>query len=82
MASLQHVHLCNALLCCGNEFLELLELKSLVSLTLTACTPAGKHASQVIAAVLYGMGKHHPHVEVSVNDVCLADVVEQRLAVT
>ncbi len=80
MASLQHVHLCNALLCCGNEFLELLELKSLVSLTLTACTPADKHASQVIAAVLYGMGKHHPHVEVSVNDVCLADVIEQRLA--
>ncbi len=76
MAALQHVHLDHANFRCGNEFLGLLSMKTLVSLRLTNCTPADQHVGELVAALMYGMGKHNPHVEVSFNDRCLTDLLD------
>ena len=76
MASLQHVHLSHANLRCGTEFLGLLSMKTLVSLRLTNCTPANQRVGELIAALMYGMGKHNPHVEVSFNNRRLTDLLD------
>ncbi len=76
MASLQHVHLSHANLRCGNEFLGLLSIKTLASLRLTNCTPADQRVGELVAALMYGMGKHNPHVEVSFNSRRLTDLLD------
>ena len=76
MASLQHVHLSHANLRCGNELLGLLSMKTLVSLRLNNCTTADQHVGEIVAALMYGMGRHNPHVEVSFNDRRLTDLLD------
>lgn len=76
MASLQHVHLSHAILRCGNELLGLLSIMTLVSLRLTNCTTADQHVGELVAALMYGMGKHNPHVEVYFVDRRLTDLLD------
>ena len=76
MASLQHVHLSHVILRCGNELLGLLSIKTLVSLRLTNCTTADQDVGELVAALMYGMGKHNPHVEVFFLDRRLTDLLD------
>ncbi|DBA80122.1 TPA: hypothetical protein ACH3X2_007604 [Trebouxia sp. C0005] len=76
MAALQHVHLSHANLRCGHELLGLLNVKTLVSLSLTNCAPDNQSVGGLVAALMYGMGKHNPHVEVSFNSRCSTDLLD------